>query len=164
MNPRIEKLFEKKLIGKKVTMSLEDNRTGELWQSFMKRRYEIKNAIGAELYSVQVYDQSYFSNFSLNVEFKKWAAIEVADYDSIPLGMEPITLGSGLYAVFVHRGAQITAMKTFQYIFERWLPNSEYILDDRPHFEVLGERYKNNDINSEEEIWIPIHLQNDVVK
>jgi AraC family transcriptional regulator len=37
-----------------------------------------------------------------------------------------------------------------------WLPNSAYALDDRPHFEALGEQYKNNDPNSEEEIWIPI--------
>jgi AraC family transcriptional regulator len=29
-------------------------------------------------------------------------------------------------------------------------------LDDRPHFEVLGEKYKNNDPTSEKEIWIPI--------
>jgi AraC family transcriptional regulator len=36
------------------------------------------------------------------------------------------------------------------------LPNSAYELDDREHFELLGEKYKNNDPNSEEEIWIPI--------
>jgi AraC family transcriptional regulator len=36
------------------------------------------------------------------------------------------------------------------------LPNLGYTLDDRAHFEVLGEKYKNNDPLSEEEIWIPI--------
>jgi len=29
-------------------------------------------------------------------------------------------------------------------------------LDNRPHFEVLGEKYKNGDPESEEEIWIPV--------
>jgi AraC family transcriptional regulator len=29
-------------------------------------------------------------------------------------------------------------------------------LDQRPHVEVMGEKYKNNDPDSEEEIWIPI--------
>jgi AraC family transcriptional regulator len=48
------------------------------------------------------------------------------------------------------------APKTFQYIFGTWLPNSEYVLDNRPHFEILGEKYKNDDPTSEEEIWIPI--------
>jgi AraC family transcriptional regulator len=35
------------------------------------------------------------------------------------------------------------------------LPGSEYFLDNRPHFEVLGDKYKNNDPTSEEEIWKP---------
>ena len=33
---------------------------------------------------------------------------------------------------------------------------SKYSIDNRPHFEIIGEKYKNNDPNSEEEIWIPI--------
>ncbi|MEP7234441.1 MAG: GyrI-like domain-containing protein, partial [Ignavibacteriota bacterium] len=45
---------------------------------------------------------------------------------------------------------------TFQYILRTWVPNSNYELDDRPHFEILGEKYKKDDPSSEEEIWIPI--------
>ncbi|EPE83362.1 GyrI-like small molecule binding domain protein [Leptospira noguchii str. 1993005606] len=40
------------------------------------------------------------------------------------------------------------------YIFQEWLPNSGYKL--KPHFELLGSKYKNNDPTSEEEVWIPI--------
>jgi AraC family transcriptional regulator len=47
----------------------------------------------------------------------------------------------------------------FQHIFSEWLPNSDYRLADRAHFEVLGEKYKNNDPSSEEEIWIPIMVK-----
>ena len=46
--------------------------------------------------------------------------------------------------------------KTFQYIFGTWMPDSGYKWDNRPQFEILGEKYKNNDPSSEEEIWIPI--------
>jgi AraC family transcriptional regulator len=70
--------------------------------------------------------------------------------------MESFTLKGGLYAVFLHKGAASTGQKTFQYIFEMWLPNSGYLLDNRPHFEILGAKYKNEDPNSEEEVWIPI--------
>jgi len=70
--------------------------------------------------------------------------------------MEFYIVPSGLYAVFIHTGAASTAPKTFEYIFETWLPNSEYLLDNRPHFEILGGKYKNEDPSSEEEIWIPI--------
>ncbi len=47
----------------------------------------------------------------------------------------------------------------YQYIFGIWLPNSVYLLDDRPHFEVLGTKYKNAKTDSEEEIWIPIRTK-----
>jgi AraC family transcriptional regulator len=70
--------------------------------------------------------------------------------------METFVLPSGLYAVFLHRGDTKEFTNAFQYILQKWLPSSEYDLDNRPHFEVLGDKYKNNDPNSEEEIWIPI--------
>ena len=69
--------------------------------------------------------------------------------------MEALILPSGLYAVFHYKGSS-SDNSIYQYIFGTWIPNSDYDLDDRPHFEVLGDRYKNNDPNSEEEIWIPI--------
>ena len=59
----------------------------------------------------------------------------------------------GLYAVFYCEG---NSPEVFQYIFQTWVPHSGFTLDQRPHFEVFGEKYKNNVPNSEEEIWIPI--------
>jgi AraC family transcriptional regulator len=67
-------------------------------------------------------------------------------------------LTGGLYAVFDYKGLS-TDNSIFQFIFGTWLPSSEYDLDDRPHFEVLGNKYKNNDPTSEEEIWIPIKMK-----
>jgi AraC family transcriptional regulator len=69
--------------------------------------------------------------------------------------METFTLESGLYAVFHYQGLS-TDSSIFIYIFGTWLPNSEYELDARPHFEILGDKYKNGDPTSEEDIWIPI--------
>jgi AraC family transcriptional regulator len=159
MKPRIETLSEKKLIGKRITMSLSNNKTAELWKSFMPRRKEIQNSIGTNLYSMQIYDPLYFSNFDSNADFEKWATIEVTDFDKVPDEMQAFTLIGGLYTVFFHKGDASSAPKTFQYIFTTWLPNSDYLLDNRPHFEILGEKYKNNDPTSEEEIWIPIKLK-----
>jgi AraC family transcriptional regulator len=158
MEPRIETLTAKKLIGKRLVMSLSENKTSALWRSFMPRRKEIQNQIGSELYSLQVYDPAYFSNFNPTREFVKWAAVEVSAVDLVPEEMETFMLPGGLYAVFLHKGAASTGPDTFQYIFGTWLPNSGYELDDRPHFELLGEKYKNDSPDSEEEIWIPIKL------
>ena len=155
MKPRIEILKEKKLIGNRLIMSLTNNRTGELWKSFMPRRREILNNSSDDLISMQVYNLNYFSEFDPANEFEKWAAIEVLDYDTVPKDMETFTLTGGLYAVFDYKGLS-TDSSIFQYIFATWFPNSDYLLDDRPHFEVLGDKYKNADPNSEEEIWIPV--------
>ena len=157
MEPRIETLTEKRLIGKRLKMSLADNKTFELWKSFMPRRKEILNNLTTDFYSMQVYPESQLKNSDPKTEFEKWAAIEVADFNSVPADMETYTLPGGLYAVFIHKGAANTGAKTFQYIFGTWLPNSNFVLDNgRAHFEILGEKYKNDDPNSEEEVWIPI--------
>lgn len=155
MDPRIEVFPAKKLIGLRMTMSLIDNKTAALWSSFMPRRKEIPNTVGSELYSMQIYSPLYFSEFSPATEFEKWAAVEVSDFDIIPEKMEKHSIASGLYAVFIHKGSSSDS-STFEYIFNTWLPTSNYIIDFRPHFEILGEKYKNNDMSSEEEIWIPI--------
>jgi AraC family transcriptional regulator len=108
---------------------------------------------------VEVYEHGYFNNFNPEREFDKWAAIEVTDFNKIPDGMENITLTGGLYAVFVYKGPAGVVSKTYQDILGTWLPKSEFLLDNRPHFALMGAKYKNEDPNSEEEIWIPIKLK-----
>lgn len=142
-------------MGKRLRMSLSQNKTGLLWRSFMQQRKEIIYQVSPELYSLQIYDPYYFKNFSYDSEFEKWALVEVSNFDHIPNGMKTIVLNGGMYAVFVHKGPG-SDQSIFEYIFKQWLPNSKYCLDDRPHFEVLGEKYRHEDPLSEEEIWIPI--------
>lgn len=155
--PRIETISQKNLIGKRLTMSFANNQTYQLWKSFMPRRKEIENALTSNLFSIQVYPEAFdFSNVDINATFEKWSAVEVEDFSHVPVEMESFVLPGGLYAVFDYKGLS-TDTKIFQYIFGEWLPLSkEYELDERPHFEILGDKYKNNDPDSEEEIWIPI--------
>ena len=161
MEPRIENLNSKKLVGKRRSMTLEANQTAELWKSFMQQHREITNRLNQNLFSIQVYKPTLdMKDFNLQTVFEKWAAVEVSDFNMMPDGMECFNLDGGLYAVFLHKGAAATGAKTFQYIFNTWLPASEYNIDTtRPHFELLGEKYKNNDPDSEEEIWIPVKLK-----
>jgi AraC family transcriptional regulator len=155
MTPRIQHLPEKKLIGKKLKMSLVNNKTAELWKSFMPQRNAIENKVNNDFISMQVYSPTHFVHFNPSNEFEKWATVEAANFEHVLDGMETYILPSGLYAVFHYKGLS-SDTSIFQYIFGTWLPNSNYHLDVRPHFEVLGEKYKNNDPTSEEEIWIPI--------
>lgn len=160
MTPRIEIINEKKFIGMNKTMSFADNYTFELWSSFMPRRKEITNIVGSELYSIEVYNNPFFFEyFNPTNEFEKWAAVQVIDFNNIPEGMKSLIAPAGLYSVFLHKGPASEGPTTYNYIFRTWLPESVYILDDRPHFSVMGEKYKNDDPSSEEEIWIPIKLK-----
>jgi AraC family transcriptional regulator len=159
MIPRIETITEKKLIGTRIRIKLSDNQTGLLWRDFMSRRKEISNSLNTNLYSIEIYDRSHdFNDFNLDTEFEKWAAIEVSNFDIIPEQMEACTL-TGMYAVFLYKGDASDARTTFEYIFGTWIPNSDYILADRAHFEIMGAKYKLNDPSSEEEIWIPIETK-----
>ncbi|KAB8153066.1 GyrI-like domain-containing protein [Kordia sp. TARA_039_SRF] len=154
--PIIQTLPQKKLVGKSMRMSLIQNTTPQLWKSFMQQRNSIKNAVGSDLYSLQVYDELYFKQFNPKTEFTKYALTEVTNFEMIPEGMEAFTLESGLYAVFIYHGLPQNFAEAFQYIFHQWLPNSKYELDNRPHFEVLGKDYNPTSETSKEEVWIPV--------
>lgn len=120
----------------------------------MPRRKEIQNAIGIELYNVQINPKEFA--FGPNEPFVKWAAVAVPNFHSIPNGLGTLEIPEGLYAVFHYKGSQTNVAAFFNSIYTQWMLSSDYELDSRPQFEILGKRYKNNDPNSEEEIWIPI--------
>ena len=145
------------LIGYNRTMSFSNNLTFELWSSFMPRRKEILNAIGADLYCIQEYQAGV--QFSNDTEFVKWAAVPVPHFEELPKEMHTITIPEGMYAVFTYKGLPSDFAATFNYIFFEWLPNSIYQLDHRPHFEILGSKYKNNDPSSEEDVYIPVKFK-----
>ena len=155
MQPKFVNIESKKFLGICLEMSLAENRTGELWRSFMPRLKEIETRVGSNLYSLQVYHEDYFQQFDPRREYEKWALAEVKNFSIIPDEMEPFELPGGLYAVFQHKGM---GTEIFQYIFSEWLPKSGYLLDNRPHFEILGEKYRQGSPDSEEEIWIPVKI------
>ncbi len=155
--PRIAMLPETHLVGMKSTMSLASNKTRELWQSFMPLRNQIQNRADTNFYSVEVYPGvHFFQQFNPQAKFEKWAAVKVFDITVVPDSMETLIIPSGLYAVFPFKGVPADAPQFLQYVFGTWMPQSGYSLDNRPHFALMGEKYKNNDPDSEEDFWIPI--------
>lgn len=153
MHPAIITLPAKKLIGMKLATSFAENKTAQLWQRFMPRRKEIANNLSADLISMQIYPSNF--DFNPNTLFEKWATVEVTDFNTVPDQMETFLLPEGLYAMFYYKGSS-NDTRIFQYIYAEWLPNSGYQLDNRPHFEVLGAKYRNASADSEEELWIPL--------
>jgi AraC family transcriptional regulator len=160
MQPSIQTIEEIKIVGKKLTMSYAQNETFKLFQSFMPVRNQIPDVLNDEIISMQIFPAHInFEIFDIHTSFDKWAAKAVDNFNTVPENMETFTIPSGMYAIFHYKGNSNNAMAVFPYIFSEWLPNSIYKLDNRPHFEVLGNKYKNNDENSEEDIYIPIQLK-----
>jgi AraC family transcriptional regulator len=157
LQPQIVEAEERKLIGLYVEMSLTSNLTGQVWGQFGPKIKEIGKRICTDRISLQIYHEDYFKAFDPSKEFVKWAAVEVEEFENIPNGLETLIVPSGLYAKFDYIGAG-NDPAIFQYIYNQWIPNSKFELDNRPHFEVLGDNYKNNDPDSEEEIWIPVRI------
>lgn len=121
MIPRIETSREKKLVGKRLMMSISDYKVSELWKSFMPKRKEICNLVNDDLISLSIYRSTYFTDFGSAEYFDKWAAVEVLNFDNVSEEMETFVLQSGLYPVFNYKGLN-TDHSIFQYIFNAWLP------------------------------------------
>ena len=156
--PRILEIKEKLIVGHCITTSLAENATFSLWSKFRAQQSAIKNKLNTDLYSVEVFSSDLkFNQFNPNTKFEKWAAVEVIDLDNVPEGMQTLTIKAGFYAIFIHHGPASAFPRTAQFIHGQWMPQSEYQLDDRPHFEIMAKDYKGpNHPEAEEEIWIPI--------
>jgi len=151
--PSFIEIAEAYLVGMQLEMSLQQNRTAELWGSFGPLIKAIPNRVDSFRYSLQEYPPHYFDQFNPTLPFKKWALVAVKNHSSIPKTCHGFVLPGGLYAVFHLKGNDT---QIFQYIYSSWLPSSGYVLDHRPHFELLGDKYKNGDPASEEDIYIPV--------
>ena len=107
MDFEIVSVSPKKLVGKSMVMSFIENRTGQLWGIFMSELKEIRNKIGDERISLQIYSDEFMQNPKL--QFRKWALVEVTNFELIPSGFEQFNLAGGVYAIFPYKGNIIQA-------------------------------------------------------
>lgn len=159
--PRIESGREKKLVGMRRPMSLDGGqmameRVRALWRDFRYRVSEIEARVGSDFVSMRVYEEPLSSAPSPDASFEQWAAVEVSEFGDQLAGMARHTVSGGLYAVFIHRGPAKAFGETARFIYGEWLPRSDYELDHREHFEVLGPSYRPDDPEATEEVWIPV--------
>lgn len=157
LHPKIIQYKSQKIIGLHTVNSLAKDKTKMLWQELMPRRNEVNSRIGSAVYDLKIYpEELQMQDFTPVTEFDKWAGIPVENDSTIPEGMRSYTIPEGTYAVFIHKGPASSFPNTMHKIFTEWLPQSNYQLEDRPHFEILEETYNPLDPNAEEEIWIPV--------
>jgi AraC family transcriptional regulator len=146
------------LVGLCREMSQVSDETSVLWREFGPRKGEIANRASTDSISMRVYPGHAGEIFDPVARIHKWAAVEVLNFDQVPAGMSRWTTRGGLYAIFVHEGSA-TDLSTFEYIFGEWLPNADFDLDHREHFEILPLHYDPFDPRAREEICVPITMK-----
>lgn len=144
------------IIGKSIQVNLLTYDVTSLWRSFMPLIGTVQYREDENLFSLSVYPQTYFEEFSPSKPFTKWAGVRVNTFNDNQNGLECLTVPEGRYMVFNYKGSSDGASEFFKTIYSKVIPESDYALDQRPHFELLGAKYKNNKEDSEEEIWIPV--------
>lgn len=156
MNFEIKNIEKQVITGIRSQMNFANHQPQKLWQQLMPvvSRHFPERPV---LYSVEVYPHpDFFEAFNPLAPFEKWAAMAETPDFSPPESWEKLELPSGKYAVFLFRGTQDGAADFYQKILTQWLPEAGLLLDHRPHFARMDDRYRNGSPDSEEEIWIPI--------
>lgn len=142
-------------------ISMIKNDTAEIFREFMPRRNEVENRTDKKIIDLRIYKQDYFTSFNPKNTFTKWACVRVSEAVNLPHEMDCHSMAGGLYARFSAPENPANPSEIFQFIFREWLPNSHYILDDRPHFDILNEGKPNTSSSGTQLIHIPIAEKRD---
>ncbi|MBO8163903.1 MAG: GyrI-like domain-containing protein [Brevibacillus sp.] len=142
------------VVGLTCSTTLNESKIPALWEEFTSRVGEIKNRISPNI-------MLGISEFSANPEheaFTYMACVLVNNVDEIPEGMLCKTIPKREYVVVTHKGKVETLGGTIDFIYDTWLPKSEYALMESEDFEVYeDERFMGADNEeSEVDIFIPI--------
>ncbi|MEL6535285.1 MAG: GyrI-like domain-containing protein [Bacteroidota bacterium] len=156
MDVRIVVLRPITIVGLRTMAKMSDvDAVLKLWQEFGPRRQEIGHQEGEESYSVMRHLGFGPPKETSNVE--RWAAVQVRHFNRIPQGLTAFDMPGGTYAKFYHRGPAKDFPETVAQFHSQWLPESEFSIDDRPHFEIIPADYPGPDSpDAVEEVYIPI--------
>ncbi len=95
-------------------------------------------------------------DFQTDGVFSYITGTEVTSTEYIPDGMVCKTIPAARYVVFTARGSLPGSIQdTVKYIYQEWLPNSEYQRANSADFELYDDRCHGGE-NAEVDIYIPI--------
>ena len=158
MQPKIVEKKRFTVIGMDCLTTTEDNEDHkvviDLWNEFKPRIDEVNNKKNpTKMVGIYKQRKNYPNRFSYI------ASVEVESLSSIPKGMIPKIINGSKYAVFTHQGDLCNIDKTYNYIYEEWLPNSEFDKNtNADNLEVFNMDFSEND-NSDIDIYIAIKDQ-----
>lgn len=130
---------------------------GESWHELKNTMNKLKRVNPSAMYGLEDYTNDFISE---PLQFYYMAAVDVEEDTNIPDGMCKIKIPQALYAVFTVNGNNANGEigKAFKYIYDIWLPNSEYCLDENLliDFEYYDERWDCQSKSAQLDIYIPV--------
>ena len=149
-------VLESKLLAG-ISIFVPDTSTGEeisaLWQSFFKEATLITSRTIPEKY----YQVQFWSDINELSGLYFFVGVEIESSKNIPPQFVMKEIPVSNYLRFVHKGFSNKVGLTYKYIYNQYLPETEYILNKPFNFEYYGEKYQGPfNPESESEIFIPI--------
>ena len=119
------------------------------WQRFVPHIGTLPGQVGNVAYGV-----CYNSDDDGNFDYL--SAAQVADFSKLSSDWTRLRVPAQRYAVFKHRDHVSTIRRTWNTIFNKWLPESGHRVADAPELERYGENFDSRTGVGDIEIWIPI--------
>jgi AraC family transcriptional regulator len=119
------------------------------WQKFVPHIGTFPGQIGSAAYGVR-YNSDEEGNFGY------LCAVQVEDFSKLAAHWARLRIPAHRYAVFAHRDHVSTIRRTWNTIYNKWLPDSGHRVADAPELERYGEGFDSRTGVGDIEIWIPI--------
>ena len=130
---------------------------GEAWQELKSNWDKIDRENPHTMYGFEDYSDDFNKE---PLQFYYMAAVEAKSDTNIPDGMCMKKIPKSMYAVFTINGnnANDEIAKAFRYIYDVWLPCSEYCLSDElcADFEYYDERWDCQSASAQMDLYIPV--------
>lgn len=156
--PEILELSEILLVGTSFFAS-ENSYPKDLskqWAQFMSEQHIIQEKITPE----RNYQVQYWSENQELDGLYFFIGTEVDKISQINPFFVVKTIPKGKYLRFIHKGFSNSVEHTYKYIYNQYLPDTEYKLNRPFNFELYGDKFKGAfNEQSESEIYIPINSE-----
>ncbi len=155
MEPKIITKPAFTIVGMRYFGKNENDEIPEMWTQFNQRMEELgglKNETDEAAIGLCITPD----DEPLEGAFEYVAGLPVTKDEDVPEGFVVRHVPEQTYAVFAHKGDMAGLSKTYEYIYETWLPQSGYELAQQMDFEYYNEDFKNFAPDSVFYIYIPI--------
>ncbi|HEV3425876.1 MAG TPA: AraC family transcriptional regulator [Paraburkholderia sp.] len=119
------------------------------WQRFVQYFGKVPGQIGNVAYGV-CYNTDDTGNFDY------MCGVEVSDFSSVPAELSRVRVPEHRYVVFTHREHIASIRRTWNTIWNAWLPESGHTPADAPHFERYSEQFDPVTGMGGVEVWLPL--------